>query len=130
MDIPDIYIPSDIKTGLVLHLDPQKLKAKGGKTSVSQELEVDGCHFFLCISVSEKTSRWVPLYKNPGHGRSEIPSVGRTGHPKWTTGKFHFHAGQVWEASPTAIMEAAKQGGDMSRNKSRNMLDENQVPNI
>jgi hypothetical protein len=70
------------------------------------------------------------MYSESGPGRSPVSNNGRSGHPKWTTGTYFYHAEQVWEASPAAVIAAAEAGHDMSRPGSRNRLAAANLPQL
>jgi hypothetical protein len=114
---------SEIKAGLVLHLDPDVLEVKGGTFTCKPVSRVQDGHFFVCLSTSDgEATTWLPLFSNPGDGREALALTGRTGYPKWTRGTFYWHHDQVWAAPHEAVIAAAKAGGDMSRAGARNFL--------
>lgn len=119
---------AELIPGLVMHLDPDTLLAQGGTYSCSDDQRVRGGHFFLCLSVQGSLGCWLPLYSNPGVGRTQLTADGRSGHPKWTSGTFYWHQDQVWTAMYSAVVAAAAAGRDMSRAGSRNELDKLHLP--
>jgi hypothetical protein len=118
----------ELHAGLVLHLDPDVLERDGGRYSCDPAYRVLDGHFFLCLAVGDSHSTWLPLYSNPGFGRTELSRGGRTGHPKWIAGTFYWHATQVWDAPHAAVDAASVAGGDMSAAGSRNELDPTKLP--
>lgn len=115
---------AEIQPGLVLHMRPTVLSARGATCTVPRSYWVQGNHFFVCLSVSGATSRWMPCFSDNDLGdRSEIATAARSGHPKWTDGSCYFHPAQVWEADHAAVRAAKKAGGDMSKPGSRNRVD-------
>ena len=114
----------EVAPGLVLHLDPDEFEAHTAVYSCAEEARVKGGHFFLCVAADECSGLWLPMFTNAGPGRFSVPVNGRTGHPKWTRGKFHFHRGQVWSGTHAAAVAAADAGGDMSAPGRRNRLSE------
>lgn len=114
----------EIDLGLALHLDPDELQICGATYSCQEGARVKGNHFFLCIGADDFAGLWLPLYTNSGVGRTKLSAPGRTGHPKWTQGTFHYHLGQIWTASHYAAVRAASAGGDLSIPGSRNRLAE------
>lgn len=121
---------TEIRPGLVLHLDPRVLDAEGAACSCAPGLRVKGPHFFVCISASGALGQWLPLYSRPGVGRRELPPHGRTGHEKWADGTFFWHKDQVWTASADAIQIAAKAGGDKSTPTARNLIAPTALPRL
>ena len=119
---------SEIRPGLVLHLDPSQLELKGARCTCLAEQRVEGHHFFLCLDTDNSEGDWPPLYSNPGPLRQMLSSDGRRGHAKWTDGVFHFHPSQIWTVSHLAILGAAAAGNDQSTAGNRNMLDEEKIP--
>jgi len=115
---------NQIDRGLVLHLDPDELEALGATYTCPADFRVKGGHFFLCISANDDCGLWVPMYTNAGVGRRELNSAGRSGHPKWTQGKFHFHPAQLWSATHHAVLRAGCAGSDLSTPENRNRLTE------
>lgn len=126
----DKNLLDDIEKGIVLHLDPSRLLAKGGKPSGPPATWVVDWHFFLCIEAGPKRGRWTPLFSKGGPPRIAIGPEGRSGHEKWTGGAWHYHPAQVWTASHHAVMEAAHAGKDQSLKGHRNSLDVAQVPAV
>ncbi len=121
---------AEIAAGLVLHLDPDTLANRGGSYTCKDEQRAQGGHFFLCLSVDAGSSRWLPLYSNPGDGRAQVAANGRTGHQKWTGGTWYWHRDQVWTAPHAAVVAADVAGVDMSSRGSRNLLDESNLPSL
>lgn len=121
---------AEIIPGLVLHLDPDTLENEGGTYTCTKSLRVQHGHFFLCLSATDTTGRWLPLYSEDGDGREKLGPDGRSGHSKWTKGTTYWHPAQVWTASHAAVVAAATDGGDMSRAGSRNTLDVSKLPKI
>jgi len=113
---------NEVNFGLVLHLDPDELEANEATYTCAAEARVTGAHFFLCIGADDDCGRWLPLYSNAGIGRRELGPAGRSGHPKWTQGKFHYHVGQLWTATHYAGSRAARAGGDLSTPENRNRM--------
>jgi hypothetical protein len=64
------------------------------------------------------------VYTNAGVRRKELNSAGRSGHPKWTQGRFHYHTAQLWSATHNAVLRAAHASGDLSAPQNRNRLTE------
>jgi hypothetical protein len=118
----------DILPGLVLHLDPDALEQDGGTYTCGPAERVQGAHFFLCVSATVDGGRWLPLYSKAGVGRVSLSADGRTGHPKWKCGIFHWHPGQVWTAPHHAVLSATTAGGDMSEPLKRNRLRKEYIP--
>lgn len=98
--------------------------------TADEATRVQGQHFFLCIEVGHDSSRWIPLFTNANPGRVELPKSGRSGHPKWVHGTFHFHPGQVWLASHAAVANAAARAHDKTRRGSRNAIDPASIPQV
>ncbi|MCC6230049.1 MAG: hypothetical protein IT432_12595 [Phycisphaerales bacterium] len=121
---------SEIVVGLVLHMNPTGFGQDGASCTCAKDLQVQGGHFFLCVSVSGKASRWVPLYSNPGDGRTAISVSGRNGHTKWTKGVFYWHQEQIWTLTPEAVDGGASAGDDRSSVGRRNTLHPAQVPTV
>lgn len=121
---------NELAPGLVLHLCPSWMLAKGGKVTCSPELIVRGHHFFLVLEVGPKRCKLVPMYTEGGPGRIEISPIGRVGHPKWTEGVCHYHPDQVWNVSKAVVVMAAKVASDQSLPGSRNMLAVGHVPKV
>lgn len=126
----DSELLNDIAVGLVLHLDPKRLLGAGAQVTGPAATWVQGHHFFLCIEVEAKRTKWLPLYSGAGDKRVPLSADGRSGHEKWTSGTFHYHPAQVWSASRHAVVRAAHDGGDMSTSSARNLLDPALVPNL
>lgn len=126
----DPDIPNEIQPGLVLHLDPDRLLQDGASHTVDALTRVQGQHFFLCLSVEQGLSKWVPLFTTATADRLELPAQGRHGHPKWCGGVFHFYPSQVWTATPQAIANAAARAHDKSRAGSRNGIDPALIPRV
>jgi len=122
-----VITEDEIDLGVVLHLDPDELEACGAAYSCSEEARVTGGHFFLCIGADDSGGLWLPLYTNPGPGRTQLSTSGRMGHRNWTLGTFHYHLGQVWLATHHAVVRAAAAGGDMSAPGRRNRLADEQA---
>jgi hypothetical protein len=120
----------EIQEGLALHLDPEVLEQHGGTYSCPRALRVENHHVFLCIEAFATRGRWLPLYSEMATRRRVLPTAGRTGHPFWVSGTFHYHEQQVWSAPHEAVIEAARAGHDMSRPGSRNMLARERVPTL
>lgn len=121
---------AELVPGIVLHLDPETLMAERGSYTCSDEVRVQGGHFFVCLSMDGDVGSWLPLYSKPGVGRVKLTSDGRTGHPKWTDAPNYWHRDQVWTAPSSAVIAAAAAGGDMSRAGSRNLLDPHLLPAV
>ena len=115
---------NEIDRGLVLHLDPDELEACGATYTCLGEFRVRGRHFFLCVGANDDCGLWVPMYTNAGVERKELNSAGRSGHPKWTQGRFHYHPAQLWSATHNAVLRAAHASGDLSAPQNRNRLTE------
>ncbi|WP_287369836.1 hypothetical protein [Thauera sp.] len=126
----DKDIPNDIAVGMVLHLDPDVLEKEGGTFTCSSAFRVQGQHFFVCVSVNGGKSRWLPLYTNPGDGRTLLDPKAKEGHPKWQQGQHFWHEAQVWEAGANAIYLAAGRAHDKSRKGTRNTIAAASVPNV
>jgi hypothetical protein len=124
-----VVASSEIVPGLVLHLDPDELERSGGSYSCAKPFRVQGGHFFVCLRVSRRTGRWLPLYTNDGPGRIRLIGS-RSGHPKWTGATTYYHTGQVWTADHVAIAVAALAGGDLSSPELRNMLSRADIPEV
>ncbi|MFB3301883.1 hypothetical protein [Pseudomonas sp. AMR01] len=124
----DSDLPADIAVGLVLHLDPPVLESEGGTYTCNPTVRVQDQHFFVCIAVNTNTSRWLPLYTEPGEGRTNIASTRKHGHKKWTEGPTYWHKDQVWEATSHAVYLAAGRAHDKSRKGSRNYIDPSALP--
>jgi len=120
----------EIQPGLVLHLNPDELQRLGGTFTGPQDKRVKSGHFFLCLKRTDDTGVWVPLFFNPGSGRQPVSSAGRSGHPKWTEGTFHWHEYQIWTAPHSGVIEAAEAGGDLSTPGARNSLAIEQLPDV
>lgn len=120
----------EIAPGLVMHLCPKTMLAKGGKVTCRPEFIVQGHHFFLVTHVGPKHCRLVPLYTDPGVGRIALSDQGRTGHSLWLNGKFHFHVEQVWDVSKAVAVLAAKAAHDQSRPGARNLLLVTHIPKL
>lgn len=125
-----IQLSDEITVGTVLVLCPKTMLTKGGVVTGPPETWVVAPHFFIAIGADKKRCRMLPLYSNDGVGREQIPTAGRTGHIKWTSGTWHYHPVQVWTASRHTIALAAKAGGDLSTAGARNLLDIQFVPVI
>lgn len=126
----DKDIVADIGPGLVLHLNPKRLLATGAKVTGPAATWVEGDHFFLCVGLDGKRSRWVPLLSNPGKDRVLVSPEGRSGHEKWTGGTFHFHTNQIWTVGADAVVRGAEDGKDQSQAGARNRLSAEFVPEV
>ncbi|WP_206383462.1 hypothetical protein, partial [Acidithiobacillus sp. MC2.2] len=93
------YAEKELAPGLVMHLCPRTMLGKGAKVTCAPQFMVQGFHFFLVLDVGAKRCRLAPLYSEPGHGRVAISTQGRTGHPLWLNGTFHYHVEQLWDVS-------------------------------
>ena len=118
----------EIGMELVLLLDPDALEAAGGKYSCSAKSRVQGDHFFLCVYADDDGGKWLPMFSAGSSGRVAISMDGRSGHPKWVKGTFHYHPMQVWDAPHSAVVEAADAAGDLSSASLRNTLHEDYFP--
>jgi hypothetical protein len=76
----------EISSGLVLHLDPEALLASGAPFTCAEMERVRGGDFFVCLKSNGQRSQWLPVYRDDGPGRIEIPMGDRVGHPSWTGG--------------------------------------------
>ncbi len=124
------FTEKEITPGLVMHLCPKTMLSKGGKVTCRPEFIVQGHHFFLVVESGPKRCRMLPLYTEPGVGRVEISTHGRTGHSMWTDGKFHFHTEQVWDVSKAVAVSAANAAHDQSWPGARNLLATEHIPRL
>ena len=116
--------PTEIRDGLVLHLDPDELEAAGGTCTGAGPARVQGSHFFVCIASDERSGNWVPLFSAPGPGRELVPNEAKSGHPRWCESATWYPSDQVWQAPHAAAIAAAIAGGDLSGAGVRNALSE------
>lgn len=123
-------LAAELAPGYVVHLCPKRLNGLGAKVSGDPDRWVKDPHSFLIVEGGAKRCRLLPLFSLPGPGRVEISTIGRTGHEFWTQGTYHYHAGQVWEASRQAIERAAVDGNDFSTPGARNLLEPQYIPNV
>jgi hypothetical protein len=120
----------EIKPGLVLHLDPETLEREGGTYACDASRRVQEGHFFLCLSTLKEVGWWLPLFSEPGDGRTKLSRDGRSGHEKWTTGECYWHKDQVWSAPHKAVIAAAIAGADQSSLALRNRLAGRALPKV
>ncbi|MCA9504496.1 MAG: hypothetical protein R3F16_20920 [Myxococcota bacterium] len=114
--------PTEIRDGLVLHLDPDELEAAGGTCTGAGPARVQGSHFFVCIAANDESGNWVPLFSGSGPYRDLLPDKEKVGHPRWRESTTYFHVKQVWQAPHSAVIAAAIAGGDLSKPGERNGL--------
>ena len=88
--------PKEISAGLILHLDPDEFEASGAIFNCDPAARVQGAHFFVCLWTNGVKSRWLPLYRDDGTGRVEIPSSDRSGHQRWMSPRAFYCPSQVW----------------------------------
>ena len=125
---PFEFLANEIRAGIVLHLDPDSFETHGGKFCGREGYRVQGCHFFLCASHGDGFGLWLPVFTNPGPGRIRVPAKGRRGHPKWLNGEAHIHTRQRWDAPVAAVVQAARDGGELSVPGRRNWADTSWLP--
>jgi hypothetical protein len=125
--MPDPVLPTEIRPGLVLLLDPDVLLAHGAVPSI--ENRVKGMHFFVCTSVEDDGSTWTPTFSKFVPGRVSIPPTSKIGHPKWTTGESFFELSEVWtNVTAVAVAVAADAANDLSTQRQRNRVLRRSVP--
>ena len=56
-------VKSEIKRGLVLRLDPEKMKQWGATCKTERDYQIRGPHYFACIGIgyTNDLSFWVPM---------------------------------------------------------------------
>lgn len=128
--VDDKALAVELAVGYVIQLCPKQLLGLGAKPTGPAERWVVDFHSFVVIQADAKRCRLLPLYSNTGPERVEIGLAGRSGHPYWTGGTWHYHPAQTWTASRQAIARAAAAAHDPSRPGFRNVLAAAYVPTI
>lgn len=74
--LPDSYerLKSEIKRGLVLRLDPEKMKLWGATCKTEDIYQIRQPHYFACIGVgyTNDQSFWVPMSSHFKPGRTYV----------------------------------------------------------
>jgi hypothetical protein len=123
-------LPGEIKPGLCLFLDPDRLLAEGATYSCPDDVRVQGAHYFVCISKDDGGGTWIPLFSNDGPGREALNNFDKSGHWNWTDSPSHYHRGQCWTVPHAAVINAATAAGDNSRQGARNTLAIDAIPEL
>ena len=65
---------SEIKRGLVLLLDPEKMKGSGATCNTEEESQIRGRHYFACIGTgfTNDLSFWIPMSSRYKANRTSV----------------------------------------------------------
>lgn len=66
-------VKNEIERGLVLRLDPEKMKLWGAKYMVNEGYQIRGPHYFACIGIGHTNdlSFWVPMSSRDNGGEDK-----------------------------------------------------------
>ena len=103
---------TEIAPRLVKHLNPDVLEQHGGKYTCPPKHRVRRPGYFIILSVSAQVARLLPVGSQPGIDRVLLRPSDRAGDAQWKLPDAYWHPGQVWTASLTAVVAAAKAGND------------------
>ena len=81
---PDCYdqIRREIKRGLVLRLDPEKMKLWRATCKTEESYQIKGPHYFACIGIGETNdwSFWIPASRHNRKGRTYVGYADKRGY--------------------------------------------------
>ena len=82
--LPDCYeqFKSEIKRGLVLRLDPEKMKLWRATCETEGSYQIKGPHYFACIGIGETNdwSFWIPASRHYRKGRTYVGYADKRGY--------------------------------------------------
>ena len=75
-------IRREIKRGLVLRLDPEKMKLWRATCETEGSYQIKGPHYFACIGIGETNdwSFWIPASSRYGKGRTYVGYADKRGY--------------------------------------------------
>jgi hypothetical protein len=118
----------DIAPGLVLHLQPDVLMAKGGRFVADREQRIMGRHYFVCLAVENGTGTWAPATTKDGPGHVPLDKAGATGMPTWVNTPSYLSMDGMLTAPHEAVAVAALAGHDLSKPGRRNRISPKRLP--
>jgi len=109
--------PSEVRPGLVVHLDTQNLRTLGGSLTNAmkngnEDRAVAGPHYFLIVAVDpvSQGATAVPLFSQSGPGSHKLDPAKKGGSlPLWTGAASYFSCWQHWRI-PISDLVAASAG--------------------
>lgn len=114
---------SEIQPGLVLHLSPSELQKNGAVANCKPGRAVFREGFFVCVSVQNNGSEWIPLFSKKATGSQLISAADKVGHHKWAMKDSFYNPYQVWTIPLLAVQPSAK--SDLSTPQKRNRITQN-----
>lgn len=109
--------PLEIERGLVMRLDPVKLREHGAVPDRPPARAVTGCHYFVCVCRAGPWSVWVPAFSRHLPGRIKLGY--KAGSRDWTGQDSFVDLEQMWIA-PDAALSFASAGVDRTVRGNRN----------
>lgn len=72
---------SEIKRGLVLLLDPEKMRGSGARCNTEEESQIRGYHYFACIGTgfTNDLSFWIPMSSRYKPNRTYVGQTSKRG---------------------------------------------------
>jgi hypothetical protein len=117
----------DISPGLVLHLQPEVLLAKGGRFE-NPTPRIAGTHYFLCLVKEDGMGTWAPLYSRMADGRELLDKAGAVGLHHWLSKPSYIEFAHTLRAPHEAVAAAALAGHDLSTPSNRNRMSRKRMP--
>lgn len=114
-------IVSDIAPGLVLFLNPEELKKRGGRCNGDPKNHVQGAHYFLCLEAIKGEAFWTPLFSRSSNCRILLDNDEKRGHIGWRKETSYANPDVKWVLSTPAVCFAAAESKDRSSKGKRNI---------
>lgn len=114
-------IISDIAPGLVLFLNPDELKKRGGRCNGDPKLHVQGPHCFICLEAIKDEAFWTPLFSRSLNCRVLLDNDEKRGHSAWRKQTSYANPDVKWVLSSSAVCFAAALSKDRSCKGRRNI---------